>query len=60
MFQIQFDRKLFAVLFRLGSSEVEQVQRVVDGVQLLIEMEKRLEVGELIVALLLLFKKLAF
>ena len=32
---------------RLGSSEVEQVQQVVDGVKLLIEMEKRLEIGEL-------------
>ena len=30
---------------RLGSSEVEQVQTVVDGVSLLIEMEKRLEKG---------------
>ena len=31
---------------RLGKSEVEQVQAVIDGVQLLIEMEKRLEKGE--------------
>ena len=31
--------------YRLGSSEVEQVQCVVDGVKLLIEMEKRLEAG---------------
>lgn len=31
---------------RLGSSEVEQVQRVIDGVQLLVEMEKKLEKGE--------------
>ena len=30
---------------RLGFSEVEQVQGVIDGVQLLIEMEKRLEEG---------------
>ena len=29
--------------FRLGSSEVEQVQSVIDGVQLLIQMEKKLE-----------------
>lgn len=33
-------------LDRLGSSEVEQVQRVIDGVTLLIEMEKKLENGE--------------
>lgn len=31
---------------RLGKSEVEQVQAVIDGVQLLIEMEKKLEKGE--------------
>lgn len=31
---------------RLGSSEVEQVQCVINGVKLLIEMEKRLEKGE--------------
>lgn len=31
---------------RLGSSEVEQVQCVVDGVKLMIEMEKKLEKGE--------------
>lgn len=31
---------------RLGKSEVEQVQAVIDGVQLMIEMEKRLEKGE--------------
>jgi len=31
---------------RLGSSEVTQVQYVVDGVNLLIEMEKRLEAGK--------------
>lgn len=31
---------------RLGSSEVEQVQGVVDGVNLMIEMEKKLEKGE--------------
>ena len=30
---------------RLGFSEVEQFQGVIDGVQLLIEMEKRLEEG---------------
>ena len=35
-------------LDRLGSSEVDQVQLVVDGVSLLIEMEKRLEKGEAI------------
>jgi len=31
---------------RLGFSEVELVQMVVDGVKLLIEMEKRLEKGQ--------------
>ena len=31
---------------RLGNSEVQQVQGVIDGVQLLIEMEKKLEKGE--------------
>lgn len=31
---------------RLGFSEVELVQMVVDGVNLLVEMEKRLEGGE--------------
>lgn len=31
---------------RLGSSEVAQVQLVVDGVKLMIEMEKKLEKGE--------------
>ncbi|XP_020623196.1 creatine kinase, testis isozyme-like isoform X1 [Orbicella faveolata] len=31
---------------RLGFSEVEQVQGVIDGVQLMIEMEKKLENGE--------------
>ena len=33
---------------RLGSSEVEQVQRVIDGVNLLIAMEKSLEQGQAI------------
>ena len=33
---------------RLGTSEVEQVQKVVDGVKLLVEMEKTLEKGLLI------------
>ncbi|XP_005991657.1 creatine kinase, muscle b [Latimeria chalumnae] len=33
---------------RLGSSEVEQVQMVIDGVKLMIEMEKRLEAGKAI------------
>ncbi|XP_041457982.1 creatine kinase, flagellar-like [Lytechinus variegatus] len=33
-------------LDRLGSSEVQQVQFVVDGVELLIKMEKKLEKGE--------------
>ncbi|XP_041468759.1 arginine kinase-like [Lytechinus variegatus] len=33
-------------LDRLGSSEVEQVNRVIDGVKLIIEMEKRLQKGE--------------
>lgn len=33
-------------LDRLGFSEVELVQKVVDGVKLLIEMEKKLEAGE--------------
>lgn len=31
---------------RLGSSEVEQVQKVIDGVKLLINMEKALEAGK--------------
>jgi len=31
---------------RLGSSEVAQVQCVIDGVKLLIDMEKRLEAGK--------------
>lgn len=31
---------------RLGFSEVKQVQGVIDGVQLMIEMEKKLEKGE--------------
>lgn len=31
---------------RLGFSEVELVQMVVDGVNLLVEMEKHLEAGE--------------
>lgn len=31
---------------RLGFSEVEQVQMVVDGVKLMIEMEKKLEKGQ--------------
>jgi len=31
---------------RLGFSEVELVQGVIDGVSLLIDMEKRLEKGE--------------
>lgn len=31
---------------RLGSSEVAQVQCVVDGVKLMVEMEKKLEKGE--------------
>ena len=35
-------------LDRLGSTEVNQVQWVVDGVNKLIEMEKRLEAGEVI------------
>lgn len=33
---------------RLGSSEVAQVQLVVDGVKLMVEMEKKLEKGEAI------------
>ena len=33
---------------RLGFSEVELVQMVVDGVKLLVDMEKRLEKGEAI------------
>merc|ERR1739849_65272 len=33
---------------RLGSSEVSQVQMVVDGVKLMVEMEKKLEKGEAI------------
>ena len=32
-------------LDRLGTSEVEQVQMVVDGVDRLVQMEKRLEAG---------------
>ncbi len=39
-------------LDRLGFSEVELVQKVVDGVKLLIEMEKKLEAGEAIDELL--------
>lgn len=35
----------FVLFNRLGSSEVEQVQCVIDGVNLLIKMEKRLEAG---------------
>lgn len=35
-------------LDRLGSSELEQVQCVIDGVELLIQMEKRLMAGEAI------------
>lgn len=31
---------------RLGSSEVAQVQLVVDGVKLMVEMEKKLEKGQ--------------
>lgn len=31
---------------RLGFSEVELVQMVVDGVKLLVDMEKRLEAGQ--------------
>ncbi|XP_014672629.1 PREDICTED: creatine kinase M-type-like [Priapulus caudatus] len=37
---------------RLGSSEVEQVQCVVDGVKLLVSMEKKLEAGQSIEALM--------
>ena len=33
---------------RIGSSEVAQVQCVVDGVKLMVEMEKKLEKGEAI------------
>merc|ERR1712219_94097 len=33
---------------RLGSSEVYQVQLVVDGVKLMVEMDKKLEKGEAI------------
>lgn len=33
---------------RLGSSEVDQVQLVVDGVKLMVEMEKKLEKGQAI------------
>lgn len=33
---------------RIGSSEVDQVQCVVDGVKLMIDMEKKLEKGEAI------------
>lgn len=33
---------------RIGTSEVEQVQCVVDGVKLMVEMEKKLEKGEAI------------
>lgn len=39
-------------LDRLGFSEVELVQSVVDGVKLLIEMEKKLEKGESIDSLM--------
>lgn len=37
---------------RLGFSEVELVQMVVDGVKLLVEMEKQLEMGGSIVNLM--------
>lgn len=37
---------------RLGFSEVELVQMVVDGVKLLVEMEKQLETGRSIVDLI--------
>lgn len=37
---------------RLGFSEVELVQFVIDGVNLLVEMEKRLEKGESIDSLI--------
>ncbi|KAF4104119.1 hypothetical protein G5714_015106 [Onychostoma macrolepis] len=37
---------------RLGSSEVQQVQLVVDGVKLMVEMEKKLEKGESIDAMI--------
>lgn len=37
---------------RLGFSEVELVQMVVDGVKLLVEMEKRLESGQSIADLM--------
>lgn len=46
---IQTISKIFIPLCEfcsLGSSEVHQVQCVVDGVKLLIEMEKRLEAGK--------------
>ena len=33
---------------RLGFSEVELVQMVVDGVRLMVDMEKRLEAGQAI------------
>lgn len=39
-------------LDRLGSSEVEQVNRVIDGVKLIIQMEKALEKGESIDSLI--------
>merc|ERR1712121_242968 len=39
-------------LDRLGSSEVQQVQQVIDGVKTLVDMEKRLMKGESIQALL--------
>ena len=39
-------------LDRLGSSEVQQVQQVIDGVKLLVEMEKKLMAGEDIDALI--------
>ena len=34
---------LWVCVARLGFSEVEQVQMVVDGVKLMVEMEKKLE-----------------
>jgi len=40
------------VVDRLGSSEVEQVQRVVDGVELLIQMEKKLEAKQSVTSLI--------
>ena len=39
--------RLTLLCYRLGSSEVQQVQSVIDGVELMIKCEKALEAGTL-------------